>query len=151
MLTPQQIKDLESLSYLWKRDGGWLICEYHSRMYSISVRFSNPGGPNVSELKRLRQWLAEFAALPPAQAKARIGSRGIYPVGDFPGLEGHHLIERGRELGLELVVTELSQTFRTPCRSDGTAPLIMDDEEEVEYVIQRMRDAECPVLTVEED
>ncbi|MBC8139027.1 MAG: hypothetical protein H8F28_24395, partial [Fibrella sp.] len=101
MLTSRQIDDLESLSYMWDRDGGWLIYEYHSRMYSVSVRFADPSGPDVSELKRIRQWLPEFAGLPPAQAKARIGEQEIYAVGDFPGFAGHRLIERGRELALE--------------------------------------------------
>ncbi|MBC7808889.1 MAG: hypothetical protein H7145_22375, partial [Akkermansiaceae bacterium] len=97
------------------------------------------------------QWLPEFAGLPPAQAKARIGEQEIYAVGDFPGFAGHRLIERGRELALELIVREWNQISRTERHADGTAPPIMDDEEEVEYVIRRMREAGRPVVTVEED
>lgn len=151
MLTPRQIEELESLSFLWERDGGWLICEHHSRMYSISVRFADPSGPTVSELIRMRQWLPDFADLPPAQAKARIGRQEIYPIGDFPGLKGHRLIKHGRELALDLIVREWNHIYRTQRHADGTAPPIVDDEEEVEYIIQKMREAGRPVLVVEED
>lgn len=151
MLTTRQIENLESLSYLWERDGGWTICECHSRMYSVSVRFADPSGPNVSGLKRTRQWLPEFAELPPALAKARVGNCGTYTVGDFPCFAAHRLIKRGRDLGLELTVRAWDPIHCMPRHMDGTSPPIMDDEEEVEYVTQRMREAGRPVLTVEED
>lgn len=67
MLTLEQIDDLEDYSYFWDTHGMWEIRQYHSRMYSIAVEFSDSNGPGVMELKRMRQWLPELGQLPPAE------------------------------------------------------------------------------------
>ncbi|MBC8135023.1 MAG: hypothetical protein H8F28_03945 [Fibrella sp.] len=115
------------------------------------MEFSDSNGPGVMELKRMRQWLPELGQLPPAEARARIGKANVYSVGDFIGFTGERLIARGRGLGLRILSQRYTGVFRVPIHSDGTAPPIFEDEEKLEYIIQKMRDAGRPVTIIEED
>jgi hypothetical protein len=151
MITPEQIEQRETFSYFWDPGEGWEIREYHTPMVTLSALFEAPGGPSVREIQRIRQWLPELAALSPAEAKAMVGMAGTYVAGDFVGHQGKHLIERARDLGLTISVWRYSVVFCCPRHADGTPAPIIEDEEKLEYILQKMREAGRPVVAVEED
>lgn len=151
MLTQEQVQELEEYAYFWNPYGEWAIWESHTPMVCVSVSFNSANGPSVTELKQIRQWLPELAALPPAEARRKIGNSGTYQVGDLPGYTGELLIERAHELGLKIFVQWYPHVYRAPVHKNGTTGPIFEDEEELAYIVQKMREAGRPVILSEED
>lgn len=151
MLTAEQIEELESLAYMWDSNGGWIIDECETPMYSLAVQFSGSGGPNIVELARMRRLLPELAELSPAEAKARIGTANICVLGNFTRQSGLSLRRLGQKLGLNILGEMRVEVFCQPIHTSGMAPPIIDDDEELEYVIQKMREAGRPLRITSED
>lgn len=136
--------DLEELAYLW--DGsqpGWELHWTDRVVWVVTVYLA--GGSTPSEVSRLRKLIPSLGAMTATEAyRAVAGEPSILYPGELGQIEKRQVLERAAALGFRVTVESRDRSGGLPVRN-GFAVLIEDDDL-MRRVCDKMRESGCPVI-----
>lgn len=140
-------KERDDLHYLWDGSEDWCLWRSDDSQVSVKVVFES-GRPTLKEMVALRQVVDDLRDLPTSQVKAMVCDQPEFHLGVFGTDEGHFLREEAQLVGLNAVLEDASSVSFSIINCTSQSSLLIEDEQEHEYAVQKMLEAGRPVIDV---
>ncbi|MEW6499197.1 MAG: hypothetical protein AB1589_42950 [Cyanobacteriota bacterium] len=141
-------QELKRLSYLWDENEGWELSITYYSLEELTIKFAGQQ-PTITEIAAVRKLLERFQHVPVKEIKTEIGNSGTLPLGKFESIEAHRIKEKAAQLNLQIISVDASFTSYLPYNSKTKMMSIIEDEDLLKAVVERMMKANRPIIPTE--
>jgi hypothetical protein len=128
---------LNCYQYLWDGSDEWGLMAIYNPQSSLKISFAGSQA-TIKEIIAVRKLIVAYQNTPAIEIKSLFQNKQEIDLGIMPSIEARRIIDRARQLNLEIIATDVSVTNYLPIHLKTNAGLIIEDDDLARRVIEKM-------------